>query len=343
MDADRLNRLRAAKLRALASTGWDIPADAAESTFPAGAVLRSASTIWALIEEDAVRRLGALLAVAVRAGADEVHAIVGDPAEAGVLARRAGLFRLRVHVWNISGKELHVAVADPPAVDSAPRADAELYRPIIVDAGLEPVVEGGFLLGELRGLEVARVVTDETTGRARLDSGVGRFDREAGAMMRAGMAEVESLAAVIDIVEPLRRGDVDRHPMNQLVRERWLRSVLASHPDLVGLTDLRPVGSAVPRANLNEDGVATAVGTDHEGRTVVVSASTGVNLDFVPTAADDRLTHAPDARLLLVASESDSAKVTEDLALLLVQPAELLTVPDDWAARFCDPLPGRSG
>ena len=162
-------------------------------------------------------------------------------------------------------------------------------------------------------------------------------------MMRAGMAEVESLAAVIDIVEPLRRGDVDRHPMNQLVRERWLRSVLASHPDLVGLTDLRPVGSAVPRANLNEDGVATAVGTDHEGRTVVVSASTGVNLDFVPTAADDRLTHAPDARLLLVASESDSAKVTEDLALLLVQPAELLTVPDDWAARFCDPLPGRSG
>lgn len=342
MDADRLNRLRAAKLRALASTRWELPDDAVESTFPAGAVLRSPSTLWALIEEDAVRRLGALLAVAVRSGAEEVHAIVGDPDAAGVLARRAGLFRLPMHVWRIDGKALNETAADPAAVDAAPAADAELYRPIIVDAGLEPVVEGGFLLAELRGLEVARVVTDEATGRARLDAGVGRFDREAGAMMRAGMAEVESLTAVVDIVEPLRRGNVERHPMNQLVRERWLRSVLVAHPDFVGLTDLRPVGSAVPRANLNEDGVATAVGTDGDGRSVVVAASTGVNLDFVPTAADDRLTHAPDASLLLVVPESDSAQVTRDLAALLVDPAELVTVPDDWASLFDAPLPGRA-
>ena len=98
--------------------------------------------------------------------------------------------------------------------------------------------------------------------------------------------------------------------MNQLVRERWLRSVLVADPALVGATELHPVGSAVPRANLTEAGVASAVGVDAAGVPVVVTCSVGVDLDAVPSAADDRLAHAPDARLLLVVPAADAAAIT---------------------------------
>ena len=51
----------------------------------------------------------------------------------------------------------------------------------------------------------------------------------------------------------------------------------------------------------------------------------------MPSAADDRLAHAPGARLLLVVAEIDAAPVTGELVGLLEEPAELVTVPDDWA------------
>ena len=76
--------------------------------------------------------------------------------------------------------------------------------------------------------------------------------------------------------------------------------------------------------------MATAVGTDLDGRPVVVTCSTGVDLDLVPSAADDRLTHAPGARLVLAVPADDALGITSDLAALLRQGAQVVTVPDDW-------------
>jgi hypothetical protein len=50
----------------------------------------------------------------------------------------------------------------------------------------------------------------------------------------------------------------------------------------------------------------------------------------VPAAADARLAHARDARLVLVVPERDAHPVTAALAAELVHPAEVVTVPDDW-------------
>ncbi|MBX3312866.1 MAG: hypothetical protein KF906_00985 [Actinobacteria bacterium] len=310
---------------------WEVPADAVDAPFPNGATLRGDGVVWVLVEDDAVHRLGAVLAIACRAGASEVHVVVAEPADAAVLARRASLFTLPVSVWTLDGTDLVPAEAAPPADDPAPSPEAELYRPVLREAGLDPVVEGGVLLGELRGLEVARVVDADDAGATRVEAGVGRFDREAGAMMRAGMSESDSLDHVVDVVGPLRSAGAARHPMNQLVRERWLRSVLVADPALVDAAELRPVGSAVPRANLTEAGVASAVGVDPAGAPVVVTCSVGVDLDAVPSAADDRLSHAPDARLLLVVPAADAAPITRELVDLLAIPAELVTVGDDWA------------
>ena len=149
-------------------------------------------------------------------------------------------------------------------------------------------------------------------------------------MMFAEMGEADSLARAVDIVRGYRHAGAERHPLNQLVPERWLRAVVVAHPELVGAAELRAVGSAVPRPNLTADGVATAVGTDQAGDPVVVVCSTGVNLDLVPAAADDRLTHCPDARLVLAVPERDAVPITTDLAVLLSDPAEVVAVTGDW-------------
>jgi hypothetical protein len=329
-DPDRRGSLLAAKLGALVRAGWEGAPAEAPSSVPGGALLvdPAQGRVWALLDDRPERRLGALLALAQRRSLGEVHVITDDAAAAAVLARRTRLVASGPQVWHLVGAELQPAVPAAPAVDLAPPPDAELYLPVLVDAGLEVVVEGGHLAGEVLGLECARVVVGEAG--AHVEAGVGRFDREVGAMMFAELAEVDALARAVDLVREHRRADAPRHPLNQLVPDRWLRSVVVARPELVGAVALRPVGGAVPRTGLRDDGVATAVGVDADGAPIVVSCSTGVHLDLVPSAADDRLAHAPEARLVLVVPEADAMAITTDLAAHLVAPAEVVALPGDW-------------
>lgn len=342
-ERDRRASLQAAKLGALVRAHWPDRADGAEpGSFPGGATLASSdgTSLWILLdaEEGAVRRLGAALALAGRRGAVDLHLLVEDLGAAALLARRAALFAPAPAVWSVAAAQLAPAVAAAPGDDPAPAPEAELFRPVLAAAGLETVVEGGSLLGEVLGLEVARVVQGDD-GTAHVQAGVGRFDREVGAMMFAELSETDAVARAAELVADVRRPGAPRHPLNQLVPERWLRSVVVARPELVGAAELRPVGSAVPRANLKEPGVATAVGVDIEGRPVVVTCSTGVDLDLVPSAADDRLAHAPAARLVLAVPARDVLPVTTDLARHLVDPAEVVAVGDDWQMATVDGAP----
>ncbi len=315
---------------------WGVPDGVTVGTSVIGASLIDpvGSQTWVLLDDDPQRRLGMALGLAVRAGGpgtpSPLHLLVEDPADAGVLARRASQLSTPIDVWQIAGADLVEVEPAAAAVDQAPPPEAELYRPILTAAGLEPVVEGGDLIGEFRGLEVARVVVDES-GEAHLEAGVGRFDREVGAMMFAHLSEAdERLARVVDVVRLQRHAGADPHPLNRLVPERWLRSVVVNRPELVGAARLEPVGSACPRRNLRENGVATAMGVDAAGHSMVVVCSTGIDLDLVPSAVDDRLSHDPSARLVLVVPADDALGITEDLAALVQGGADLLTVPDHW-------------
>ncbi|HRW36638.1 MAG: hypothetical protein KDB04_05310 [Acidimicrobiales bacterium] len=336
-DADRRAALAAAKLGALARARFgDVGPEARAGSFPDGASLvePAGGRAWILLGADAPHRLGAALALADRAGVGALHLLVEGAdaaADAAVLARRAQLFAAPPAVWLVVGTELEAVAPAPPGSDPAPPPEAELYRPVLDDAGLEVVVEGGHLIGELHGLEVARVVVDEG-GSAHVEAGVGRFDREVGAMMFAELAETDALARAVEFVARHRRAGAPRHPLNQLVPDRWLRSVLVAEPARVGARELQPVGSAIARTSLRARGVATAVGTDLDGRPLVVTCSTGVDLELVPSAADDRLAHAPDARLVLAVPERDALPVTTELARHLRRPAEVVAVADDWAA-----------
>lgn len=331
-DDGRRAGLLAAQLRALALPHLGGLEPEARS-FPGGAALVAGDAAWLLLDVAPVSALGAALVWADRQRATEVHVVAGAE-HAPVLARRASCFAPAPTVWAIAGPALEPAVAAPVPVPPLAPAAPELAE-LLVDADLEVFVEQGIVRGEVLGLEVARIVHGTTTDGTPIDHpvlevGVGHADREMTAMVHVGLTPVGQLERVIEIVRTHRSPDAARHPLNLLAPERWLRSRLTSHPERIGLVSLRPVEGAIPRPNLRDRAVAHALGVGADGGSVVVACSTGIDLDLIPSAADARLVHAPEAELLVVVPERDAHPVTTALAARLVRPARVVTVPEDW-------------
>ena len=329
VEPDRRHALLAAKLTALVTAGWGAPEPAqprAAVPFPGGAGLRAGTTGWLLVEEAPARALGPALLWAGRAGVDRLHLLV--EAGAGGLARRATAFTRAPEVWQVQGRS--VARAAPEPVGPAPRLTAEVtaWADHLRAAGAEPVVEGGVLTGEVLGLEVARVVTDGEG--SRLEVGVGKHDRHVQRVMGGDVPTDAALAAAVAAVREHRRAGAPHHPLNRLASERWLRALLVDRPAHVGAVHLVPVPSPIVRDDLRQHVPAPAAGVDDEGRPLLVVCSTGIDLDLVPTAADARLADGRGPRLVLVVPERDDHPVHRTLSGLLVEPAEVRTVPDDW-------------
>lgn len=333
IEPGRRSSLLSAKLQALvrAQVG-DAPGESAD--FPGGAALVDGGTGWLLLDVNPVAALGPAMVWADRRGLTNVNLLV--EADAGVVARRASLFFRAPTVWVVEGTALRPADPAPVAAAPAPGAAPGLAE-LLVDADIEVVVEEGIVRGEVLGLEVARIVHGTTTAGTPIDEpvlevGVGHADRELTGMLHGNLPPADQLARVVRIVREQRRVGAERHPLNQLAPERWLRARLVADPARIGLTDLRASPPAVPRPNLRDPAIAVAVGVDPAGADVVVACSVGIHLDLVPAAADARQALAPDARLLLVVPERDAHPVTRALAERLVPPAELIALDGDWRA-----------
>ncbi|MFP3900292.1 MAG: hypothetical protein ACLFXM_05520 [Acidimicrobiia bacterium] len=348
---DRRRQLAAARLAGLVEAQWGRAARERPS-FPPGAALLGTGpggrrAAWVTSADRPEHLLGPALVWAEQRHVDELHLIAegtGPPdtqragtgtGAAGVLARQAAWFGSHApSVWRIEGSSLVPAEPAPlPRPRPAP-APAELVD-LLIDAGLEVVVEGGMVRGELNGLEVARIVHGTTSAgepidEPRLEVGVGKADRELTATVHAALPAAERLRRVVDIVVEHRRPGAPRHPLNQLVPERWLRAVLCRAPGAVGLASLRPAEGARPRPDLTRRDVAVATGATPDGAPVVVACSVGVALDLVPTAADARELLDPGARLLLAVPERDDHPGTRRLAARLDRPATVVPVPGDW-------------
>jgi hypothetical protein len=300
------------------------PSEALESrTFPGGAALVGGGRAWVLVEDEPGRALGPALVWARRAGAPALSLVVDETA--GALARRATAFADPVpEVLAVEGGRL--VRAEPEPLSPAPPLDPqlELWAPVLRDAGCDVVVEFGRLVGEVLGLEVARVVIEK--GAPRLEVGVGRFDREAHAELAGtGAPTPEALRRVVTQVREQRRPGAPSTPLARLAPERRLRALLRAKPALVGAERLLPVAPASD-APLRSPAPAPAVGATAAGEPLVVVASAGIDLDLVPTAADVRAREAPEARLVLAVPPKDASPVTRDLARALRAPAEVAEV-----------------
>ena len=324
---DHRAALHQAKLRALVAREWGDGPDEAVAGFPGGAVLRRGSTAYVLAEENPARSLGPALVWARRHEMAALHLLATD--SAGALARRAAQFATPISVWSIEGTEVRPVDADRPVEAQKPPSDLEVFVDVIEAAGAEPVYEGGILMAEILGLEVGRVVREGD--HLRFEVGVGKHDRWA---QREAYGERDVLGALTEAVAFVRTKRVPggAHPFAQLARERWLRHVLVARPDLVGCVQLEPMASPVLRPDLRTAAPAPATGRADDGRAVVVVCSVGIDVDFVPAAADARVAANADARLVLVVPEGDDHWVTHDLAGALSTPADVTTIKRDWAA-----------
>ena len=325
----RRARLLGLKLRALVRDHLRDQSVGEAVGFAPGAALLHGDAAWILLDERPTHRLGAALAWATRAGAGTVHLITESGS--GVLARRAAEFTTPIGVWHADERTLLPALPEPFLTEPPAPAEHMSFRELITAGGADPIEEHGVLAGDVRGLEVCRVVDDPVSGEPRLEVGIGAHDRDAFAMMHGGVATAESLARVVAMVEQQRRLDAPPHPFNRLARERLLRWHLVREPSLIGAVTLEPVPPPVPRLNMKDSVPCVAAGTDEQGASVVAVCSVGVDLDVIPFAADARLqaeTRADvsgDVRLVVVTPERDRVKVTEQLAGLLRRPCELAT------------------
>ena len=286
--SERHGRLVGIKLRALVGDHLGRTIDVDPEPFAPGAALSVGRSAWVFLETDPERRLGSALAWAIRHDADELNVVAESGT--GTLARRAAEFTIPITVWHAEGRLLLPAIAEPVAPPVAADADHLRFNDLIVEAGATPVVEHGVVFGEVRGLEVCRVVADSDLGTVRLEVGVGRPDREAFQLIHGDVPPVEALARVVDAVTKYRNVDVPQHPLNRVARERLLRWRLEQEPALVGAVSLEPVAPPLPRPQRER---RRRLLGDRAGHAPVVSVlvvcSTGVDLDVIPYAADARL------------------------------------------------------
>ncbi len=317
MEAQQREALYIAKLSALVGT----PAEPVKG----GAALVRDDTAWFLAEDLGPRALGPALAWADQRGASQLEVIVPDDA-AGIVARRAGLFREPPTVWMVEGRTLVPAVP-APALSATPIA-AELLElvDLIIDSGADPVVEHGVLTGEVAGLEVLRAVVDPFTGKPKLEVGLSNFDRESNTLVFGDVPPLSAIAAVVEGVREHRVAEAPPHALNRIGASRLLRHRLLADPSMVGARELVGAPAPVVPEDRNAPSPAAASGRDDSGAALVVVCSVGIDLDLVPFAADARLAIDPGARLVLALAERDVHPITERMAGRLIDPAEIIAV-----------------
>lgn len=328
-DPSRRESLLKAKLRALARSHWGAAIERArEGTLPGGAALATPDAAWVLGEDDPSRSLGPAIAWARKAGSARLHILV--PSDAETLARRAERFSYPIEVWRIAGTSVERAGPEPLPVEPAVDPQAEAFRGLLERAGTEVVVEQGMLRAEVLGLEVARVVPDETG--VHLEVGVGKHDRDAHSELSGQRQGMDELFEVVRAVADLRRSGRAGGDGYTLASERWLRAVVVKKPELVGARDLTPAPTPVARTDLRRSVPAPARGTDLEGRPLLVVFAVGLDLDVVSVASDAWAADERDPRLVICLPAADAYGVIRELAALHIPPAEVVTVPGDWRA-----------
>jgi hypothetical protein len=297
---------------------------------------------WVLVDGSASRSLGPALAWSIRQGATAMHLVVER--DSGLLARRAGQLDFPVSVWFPQDRLLLPAVSEPLTAPSPPSPEHLALVGTIEEAGATPVVEHGVVTGEVRGLEVCRVVDRPTVGHfaelgdfdlavsavspadegVQLEVGVGANDREAFRMLHGDIPTVEALAAVVDSVLAYRSRDAPQHPLNRLGQERFLRWELEQDPALLDMVEIVVAEPPQPRPNLKDPVPCVAVGVGADGRVSSIVCSVGVDLDLVGFAAD---VHEVNDRPVIVALRSrDAVAITRDLLGLLSTPVDIRVV-----------------
>lgn len=284
-DLERRSRLLSLKLRTLVREHLGLASDpeGTPEVFGLGAAFVANDATWVVIDGESSRALGPVLAWASRFD-KPVHLLAER--DSGIIARRAQFFTSSITVWHIDDRSLLPAVAEPhlPVAEAKPGHVAMMD--LIASSGADALIEHGIVVGEVRGLEMCRVVDDNTTGESRLEVGMGVNDREAFAMVHGELPKEEALRNVIEAVALHREPGAMVHPFNQFGAERMHRWRALQDPASVGFAELSPADPPVRRTNLKDAVPCVALGTTNEGEAAVAVFVNGIDLDVIPFAVD---------------------------------------------------------
>lgn len=283
-NSERRSKLLALKLRALIRDhlGLSEEPEGTPHVFAPGAAFVTPDAVWVLVEEEPAKSLGGVLAWASKFELP-VHLLVDK--DSSVLARQAQYFSMSINVWHVDERSLLPAVPEPHLPSTSASPEHLAFAELITTAGAEVVVEHGVVVGEVRGLEMCKVVNDSYTGEARLEVGMGAHDREAFAMVHGDLPTEKALRQVIDAVLPHRSPGADPHPLNSFGVERLHRWNALQDPSCIGFRSLTVAEPPAPRTNVKDAVPCFAIG-ETEGNKHLVAFVHGVDLSVVPLALD---------------------------------------------------------
>lgn len=322
----RLARVRLRTLISTQSADLEIQhLEVAEFGSAVGVVSRNIA--WVLLTSRHEFGLGPAMIWALRNGATSLNIFTEH--NSGDLARRASFFNFDIDVYKIaSDLTVTPALSLPGAlpIKEISAAD-ESFADFIRSSGAEVTREHGVLAGEVCGLEVCRVVHDDTDTavvESRLEIGVGTHDRETFQLLHGRTATIESLRKVVEEVASKRIAGANPHPLNQLGRERLLRYLTCVSPHSVDAISLQSVAPPMPRANLKDQVPCCALGISRSGKSLVAIFSIGIDPDVISFGADARQAIDDQAELIFVSPQRDIVPAIAQLAELLFIPARFV-------------------
>lgn len=325
LSVDQLAVLAKTKLEALVRGSFP-EVTAGAQTFSGGVAIRDGYRAFVYLMADKPSPLGAALAWGVRKEASELHVVVDSP-DPVLTVMAAGLDPKPI-LWEVAGRNLVPMTETKMASAIEPSETAMALAGLLSSAGCEIVVENGAVIGEIQGLEVARVVI-AADGQAHVRVGVGLYDQDAGALAQAGRPVEDRLADVIAEVRSYRNNTALPHPLNRVARSRWLRSVVSDQPELVGLDAVAKVAPLFISESVRDDRPVAALGVSNRGEDVLVVCSSGVDLDLIPvTAAHSKMLSTE--RAVLVLPSADHYPILRQVARHLALPADFVALPTPW-------------
>ena len=255
-----------------------------------------------------------------------INLIVDDGA--GELAFAASAFSEPIPViWQTLDRTITPAEPLAPIIEPAP--DCTELTAALATAGLDVVADHGVWLGEINGLEVARVGARD--GECAMDIGVGAYDQFASAALTPEGRDIsDSLATVISMVRPHRTAGSAPHAIGRLVRSRWLRSQPVRDPSVLGLESMNPVPLLFARPGLMETQPAAALGIKEDGSRVLVACTVGLDLAIAETAAGLSALHEPDEVVVVVPPRDMHQRIVDAVKALSI-PSSVVAVEGEWA------------
>jgi len=255
---------------------------------------------------------------------DTVNVVVDEGASELAYVSR-GYEHPLISVWQSSART--VVQADPldPVVEPPPDC-ADLTAELSL-AALEVVADHGVWLGEINGLEVARVGVRH--GECAIDIGVGAHDQFASAAINPDGDPAEALRRVAELVRPHRIAGAPAHSLGRLVRARWLRAQAIRDAAVIGLDRLAPVPMLNPRLGLKETQPAVGLGSAND-LTVLVVFVVGIDLAVSEVAAGLLQYHRADEVLVVLPERDHHHRIVESVEALSV-PARVLTLEGEWS------------